>query len=310
MSGSGRVRTTRARSRPRLAAGLLDAPVRQTASVVALALLDAVIAERTRLPDGSSALHGFRVALRRLRSWLRAFRPWLHDSRHGRTRHALAALADASNHARDTEVSLAWLQAQRDLPPPSRRELSRLVHRLRHELRSATRRFDEQLSLEFNPVVDDLEQELVAHPGDSLRPERENPPTRSVHAALIRTHAADLAAALRRVRTVDDEAFAHRARIAGKRLRYLLEPLIGNPEARQAVRRLIRLQDALGELHDACVLIERLHLVHPALAQRMSARTARAFARVERGWLGVKTKDLRAALVRVGDGARGRDKVS
>jgi CHAD domain-containing protein len=270
---------------------------------VALALLDVVVAARKRLPDGSDALHDFRVALRRLRSWLRAFRPWLPDTGRRHTRRALAALADASNHARDAEVGLAWLQAQRDLPPPSGRELSRLVHRLRHELRSATRRFNEQLSLEFNPVVNDLERKLVARTGDSLHPGPGNPPTRSVHAALIRAHAADLAAALHRVRTVDDEAFAHRARIAGKRLRYLLQPLTGNPKARQAVRRLIRLQDALGELHDSCVLIERLHLVHPALAQRMSARTARAFARVERGWLGARTKDLHAAFLWVSSSA-------
>ena len=304
MSSSRRGQTTRVRLRPRLTAALLDAPVRHTASVVALALLDVVVAERGRLPDGSNALHNFRVALRRLRSWLRAFRPWLPDSGRRNTRHALAALADASNHARDFEVGLAWLEAQRDLPPLSRRELSRLVHRLRHELRGATRTFNEHLSLEFTAVVNDLEQELMARAGNSPRPGPGNPPTRTVHAALVRAHAADLGAALRRVRTVDDEAFAHRARIAGKRLRYLLEHVTGNPEARQAVRRLIRLQDALGEFHDACVLIERLHFVHPALVQRTNARMTRAFARVERGWLGATTKRLLAVLLGWGEGAR------
>jgi len=299
VSSSRRGRTGRARLRPRLSADLLDAPVRHTASVVALALLDVVVAQRGRLPDGSDALHDFRVALRRLRSWLRAFRPWLPDTGRRNTRHALAALADASNHARDAEVGLAWLEAQRDLSPLSRRELSRLVKRLRHELRSATRGFNNQLSQEFNALVTDLEQELMSRAGISPRPGQGNPPTKTVHAALIRAHAADLAAALRRVRTVGDEAFAHRARIAGKRLRYLLEPLKANPEARRAVGRLIRLQDALGELHDSCVLTARLHFVQLALVQRTSARTTRAFARVKRGWLGAKTKDLLAALLRV-----------
>src|ERR1017187_3030268 len=182
VSSSRRGQTTRVRLRPRLTADLLDAPVRHTASVVALALLDVVVAQRGRLPDGSYALHDFRVALRRLRTWLRAFRPWLPDTGRRNTRHALAALADASNHARDAEVGLAWLEAQHDLPSLALRELSRLVKRLRHELRSATGAFNNQLSLEFNALATDLGQELMSRAGVSPRPGQGNPPTKTVHA--------------------------------------------------------------------------------------------------------------------------------
>src|SRR5258708_18455205 len=118
-----RGRSSHDRPRPRLTAQLLDAPVRHSSRAVARALLAVVVAERARLPDGPNALHDFRVALRRLRSWQRAFRPWLRDTGRGRTRRALATLADASNDARDAEVGLEWLDVQCELPAQARVQL-------------------------------------------------------------------------------------------------------------------------------------------------------------------------------------------
>jgi CHAD domain-containing protein len=263
---------------------------------VALALLDVVIAERRRLPDGATALHDFRVALRRLRSWLRACQPWLRDTVRGRTGRALSEIADASNVARDAEVGLAWVEAQRGLPARSGKRARRLAARLRLELRVATHRFDEQLARDFTPAVRRLEAELRETGEEPSGDSRRSPRARDAHAAMIREHAADLAAALYRVQTIDDAGFAHRARITGKRLRYLLEPLSGDPHARQVVRRLRRLQDALGEFHDAFVLGERLHRADAALERRARERTVLAFARVKRGWLGARAKDLLAAI--------------
>jgi hypothetical protein len=72
---------------------------------------------------------------------------------------------------------------------------------------------------------------------------------------LTRAAAADLRWWLAQVRGEGDSAEAHQARIAGKRLRYLLEPLrAGFEEARTLVEGLKTLQDDLGELHDLHVL--------------------------------------------------------
>src|SRR3970040_32067 len=59
--------------------GLLLQPVEQAVCRIALTHLDAARAAHERLKGASDtdALHDFRVALRRLRSVLRAYRPWL-----------------------------------------------------------------------------------------------------------------------------------------------------------------------------------------------------------------------------------------
>ncbi|HEY2025526.1 MAG TPA: CHAD domain-containing protein, partial [Gemmatimonadaceae bacterium] len=81
------------------------------AALVALRLLEDVGKRRDRLadPNAADALHDFRVALRRLRSWLRAFRPYLDDRVRRPTRRRLGRIADASNAGRDIEVQIAWL---------------------------------------------------------------------------------------------------------------------------------------------------------------------------------------------------------
>jgi hypothetical protein len=56
------------------------------------------------------------------------------------------------------------------------------------------------------------------------------------------------------VRSIADQVEAHQARIAGKRLRYVLEPLASRIEGAPAIIvQLKSLQDALGRLHDAHV---------------------------------------------------------
>ena len=67
-------------------ASILDDHETRAVRVVALALLSDAAAQRERLaqPDDPEALHDFRVALRRLRSWIRSFRPLLDDTFRGR----------------------------------------------------------------------------------------------------------------------------------------------------------------------------------------------------------------------------------
>ena len=88
---------------------------------------------------------------------------------------------------------------------------------------------------------------------------------------------------------------SHRARIAAKRLRYLLEPvakLAGDGDA--IVETLKTLRNALGDLHDVHVFseevaaAERKEGARPGfrrLARRLHDRGARAYAGIERDWL-------------------------
>src|SRR5262249_8582411 len=71
-------------------------------------------------------------------------------------------------------------------------------------------------------------------------------------ARLVSDHTSQLRGRLSKVSSLGDRTEAHEARIAAKRLRYLLEPLTeAIPAAAGVVEDLRNLQDALGELHDA-----------------------------------------------------------
>jgi CYTH domain-containing protein len=73
--------------------------------------------------------------------------------------------------------------------------------------------------------------------------------------ALVRAHADELGAELSRIAGPDDEERAHEARIAAKRLRYLVEPVRDRVEGgRDLVKHVKALQEVLGELHDLHVL--------------------------------------------------------
>ena len=80
--GRNRERNVRPTSMGDLPARLLDRPSPEVARWFALVRLHDLLIARDRLtdPDDSDALHDFRVALRRLRSLLRAFRDVLADS--------------------------------------------------------------------------------------------------------------------------------------------------------------------------------------------------------------------------------------
>src|SRR5258708_4565997 len=97
-----------------LVAELLKQPVDRAAREVALGLLEQADEAGKRLdhPDDPEALHDFRVAVRRLRSWLRAYKEPLRGSVSGKHRDVLRAVAHATNAGRDAEVHVEWLRAR------------------------------------------------------------------------------------------------------------------------------------------------------------------------------------------------------
>jgi CYTH domain-containing protein len=75
-----------------------------------------------------------------------------------------------------------------------------------------------------------------------------------VMAQLLRDHAAALVDSLTRIGGFEDEMSVHATRIAGKRLRYLLEPIAEHVEGGSAlVSDLSKLQDTFGSWHDVHV---------------------------------------------------------
>ena len=245
---------------------LYDRPAPAGARLLARHRLAEARAAARRLGDGgdggdAEALHDFRVALRRLRSTMRSHRALLADTVAGKRRRQLRDIADATGAARDAEVHLAWLRATRaKVTPRERAGVDWLVARLdaRHDEESGRLR-DETLRA-FDKLALTLDAELARwHHVHHLDDPHEPPVLATVTAALVRDAVAELETCLGQVRTADDEEPAHDARIAGKRLRYLIEPVAEVLESGVALReRLKALQDALGDLHDAQVFSREL----------------------------------------------------
>jgi CHAD domain-containing protein len=247
----------------RLPIDLLDRSAAESSRLLALTYLDEIGRAERRLADplDTEALHDFRVALRRLRSCTRAYRTELQGSVSKQMRRRLRKLTLATNSSRDAEVRLGWLRNQAERLGPEHTQglawiIGRLEGRKYETLDAATanvgRRFT-TVAARLRPRLGILRIEIRRGRGS------ERPSFRQVTGGLICRQAAELAEALKAVRTAENMEEAHQARIAVKRLRYLLEPL-----GRRAVgikgltAQLKGLQDLLGHLHDMHVMSEEI----------------------------------------------------
>jgi CHAD domain-containing protein len=274
--------------RAKPAADLLTLAPLPAACRIALAHLDAAAQAHARLLDDSDAeaLHDLRVALRRLRSLLRAYRPWLGRTVPGKLRRQLRKLARATNEARDAEVQLAWLKQHR-LRLTARERVG--VEWLRSELTARRDRAYQHICDELAHEFTRVEAALRAAFTRTLRPGRAAS-TRfgQVTAQLVEEHAGALRAALASIGSLGDEAKIHAARIAAKRLRYLLEPvaplLAGG---RERVKMLKRFQDDFGLLNDSFVraraLADAAQLAGGMRARRVMERALGAAGTADAG---------------------------
>jgi CHAD domain-containing protein len=298
---------------------LLDLSTRDAVSRIAGRHLAAAAKGLSRLEnsDDAKGLHAFRVAIRRLRSLMRAYRPWIGRMAGRKLRRGLRELTRGTNAARDAEVQLAWLAGRfESLARDGRPGCTWLMRRLRDQKRRVERSAGARLARDFSDVARRLRNRIKD--AEELEP--------SVYrvelAGLVVAGAANMRARIASIAGADDEEGVHRSRIQVKRLRYLVEPLRKElPEARSVVRALRKLQDLLGELHDLHVLEEdlarhveeaatekarRLHALAVggrtgllareqrrdervglvALAARAREERDRRFARLQRDWLG------------------------
>lgn len=140
-----------------------------------------------------------------------------------------------------------------------------------------------------------LDRQLAARLG-VLRLDRNGERFGAALATRTREAAEVLARRLATITALEDRAACHAARIAGKRLRYLLEPLRDEAAVGAIVERCKALQDVLGELNDAHVLENEIQTTRAgaagealpgleALATRNRARAAELFGRFTADWL-------------------------
>ncbi|MFO8152842.1 CHAD domain-containing protein [Thioalkalivibrio sp.] len=231
----------------------MQRPVGQVARLLMrkrLAVADALAGEL----DDPDAVHQFRVAIRRARSIEKAYRPYLTDVVTRKLRRRLKAVVDATGAARDTEVQLARLAQRRSDPKPHQRPgFDWLQQRLEERLEAEYAELRATLAERFRLVHKPLRARLKAKRDDPRHSFAE------VTAGLLLEASGDFATQCANILADTAEEPLHIARISGKRLRYLLEPLVVVlPDAAEQARQLKVLQDLLGEIHDLQVFGQEL----------------------------------------------------
>lgn len=260
-------------------------PVAEAYHGLARSLFDKASAACHRLgKEDDEALHDFRVALRRLRTHLETHRDHLGKRRANKLRKRLSEVVSATNLNRDYEVQRDWLERQirSDTVSPSQREGLGLI----------LTEFCGNGQNGANPMDLVPIRKHFAEIGERFRKRRWSVPKhggsqdasiRSVSVviqAALRKHAAKLRGQLNEIDSVNSVRATHRARLAVKRLRYILEPLSkAIPDARAVIVELKAMQDTLGALRDLQIL-------------RMQIALAAGFE----GWVGELSADESSAF--------------
>ena len=254
---------------------LLSAPAGATGRAIAAEQLKRWLAAERKLAgrQGPTSLHDFRVALRRLRSTVRAFRPFLQHPKGLRRR--LRRLAQSTNESRNLEVWRDWVATQaRDLTRKQKAGVAWLRARLAAEQRLASAQVRELVARWLPRLRSELRQVTNRGPQHQHRLRRQR--AARVVARVIRAELQVLVTQLDKVKSIKDREPAHAARIAAKRVRYLLEPFRGELlGSGTALRLLERLQDILGEVHDAHVFADSLRETLAEATKQRSLATTR-----------------------------------
>lgn len=263
-------------SRGLTAAGAFQAIARNALSQIAA---NGVV---LREADSVEAVHQLRVAVRRLRSAIGAFKNMADDEAVEDIVLELKWLAGACNEARDLDV-FAQDAAKFDAPGLDLTALAPVVEAARARAHAkacaavASGRFRE---LVLNATAW-IETGAWLKQGGKASAKRRDLPAEKFAAKALDKRLKALMKQSGEIRG-DDDAARHRARIAGKKLRYGAEafaPLF-DADAKPFVKALKALQDELGAANDVAVaaeLIERLRLKGAALdaaRQLLDARQA------------------------------------
>ena len=276
---------------PVLTRSLLAQPARATARLIGRAYLQRVLEEAARVEvpveelTGAAtsraaerqreAVHDLHVALRHLRNWLRAWRPFLRNTVHRDAERRLQKLSRLAGQVRDLEVQRSWLTGERvERSRVTGATARSMVERIEAEHAKAHRvlaiRLMKRLGRAAGTLAEDLEDLDPADLQDATEPA-----TASAMSQLIAEHAEELPRVLRRLQRAGNGDEAHAARIAIRRFRYLLDTFgHRSPDVRLVTHYLTNIQDKLGELHDAQVLADRLESV-----SRKTRKTGRSRAK-------------------------------
>ncbi len=207
----------------------------------------------SKLRGPRASVHDIRVAIRRLRTTLKAYRRYLGPwalSMEG----SFGALAKKIDFLRDSEVQLLWLLKHRnELNFTQRAEADALARILRTDKATALRSMRRIWISNFKRVSARLAVHL-----ETVVTIRQQPSFDVALRKLIKKRLVHFRAKAKRVAGTEKVSDMHSIRIKGKQLRYLIEPFAKySASLRQTERALETLQSSLGDLHDIEILRSR-----------------------------------------------------
>ena len=296
--------------------GLLDLPAYSGAVHIARFYLEQAeeAARRLEKKGDTEALHDFRVNLRRLRSNLQAYAPYLATAVSLKRQRKIRKLAASTGRGRDAEVHLAWLEnRQLDVTLDEAPGLQVLRDGLEKRLEDGYGRGVSHAPRKFRKLDRRLQRRLDAlETAASASGLDEGVRFGTAVERALPEYASQLDVQLSRVHTPADEAEAHRARIRAKRLRYLLEPVADDLDGVDDLLTALKgLQDLLGDLRDAQLLsgsvadlLARVRADGPPDAEAgllrvagwLEAEQRQLFDRLRETWLGDRSSEFFAEV--------------
>jgi CHAD domain-containing protein len=277
-----------------------------------------VLEPAVRVGDDPAAIHDMRVAARRVRTALKLFRSVVPAWAEG-LRTELRWTASLLGAVRDLDVQRRWLEESgADIEAEDRAVLHALDDALRERrIRAHVELVEAMETTRFARVRSELSA-FARGPGLTFA--EAQLPVRVVAPILVEKRYRAMRRAARSTGPESSSAQLHELRIRCKRARYAIEfvgPIYGKP-AESLARRLGKLQDLLGDLHDEELASIRLRefadegdLALPANAPfvlgRISERAARRAQKLRRRFpetfartRGRRWKDLKRAMAQLG----------
>ena len=210
--------------------------------------------------EDDEALHRYRVRIRQLRTFLKTYRKQLGPKRVDKVIARLGKLIDRTNTSRDLQVQLLWLDNawhKDPLDPGTRASARWMAKHLASHGPGANDIHTQKLAKRLKQNARQLNKQLKAlvDAGKDKNVSKQRCAFSRIAGRQILKTADRLESLLASIHSLDDQESAHRARLAAKRLRYIVEQMKRRKEqVAPAVTQLKQLQDMLGEMRDRRVL--------------------------------------------------------
>ena len=235
----------------------------------------------TRLGEDIEALHDMRVAARRLRAAMQAFRPWL-PVRAQRFRNELGYVGRALGEVRDLDVFLETLESWEHDDPEHAEALAAIGTVLQARRNVARSRMLTVLDRRRYDIFVERFAAWLRH-GSPVSFVAGRQPILAVAPGLVEKRYARVRKLANAITAESPPADYHNLRIEGKKLRYAVEfvtPVYGQP-ATDFAKQLTALQDVLGLHQDAYVAMDLLGELASTSGRRLGPETVLAMGSVQ-----------------------------